>query len=77
MTMDSWDTVLGDVDDAILRHKEDGIPLFLMGHSMVGRSSSYLDNTFKQKLNIGNSYPWITILGRWHYTFLPDTRRSI
>ncbi|KAI8583250.1 hypothetical protein K450DRAFT_222701 [Umbelopsis ramanniana AG] len=31
-----WDTVLGDVDDAILRNKEDGIPLFLMGHSMGG-----------------------------------------
>ncbi|KAH8556054.1 Alpha/Beta hydrolase protein [Umbelopsis sp. PMI_123] len=31
-----WDTVLGDVDDAVLRHQQDGIPLFLMGHSMGG-----------------------------------------
>lgn len=68
----SWDTVLGDVDDAILRHKEDGIPLFLMGHSMVDRSPSYLDNTFKQKAK-QLLPPEPTILGRWHYTLLPDT----
>ncbi|KAJ2959263.1 hypothetical protein NQZ79_g5226 [Umbelopsis isabellina] len=40
-----WDKVLGDVDDAVLRHKQDNISLILMGHSMGGEIVlSYLGN---------------------------------
>ncbi|KAK4514104.1 phosphoglycerate kinase [Mucor velutinosus] len=31
-----YNTALKDIDDAVLKHKRQGIPLFLMGHSMGG-----------------------------------------
>jgi alpha-beta hydrolase superfamily lysophospholipase len=31
----SYDTALKDIDDAVINHKREDVPLFLMGHSMV------------------------------------------